>query len=86
LPQGVDGALDLGEKAGAEIEVASRVHGLMANGLEDTLGYQAAVNLADAGWPDAWIFVQGNQLACHERVISGPWRLLVGQPFNQVGQ
>ncbi len=58
----------------------------MENGREEEIGHQAAVNLANAHWPHAWTLVQGDQSACHERAICGPWRVLVGEPFGQAGQ
>jgi hypothetical protein len=79
LPHGVDCALD---KAGTKIEIARRVRGLMADDLEQALGHQAAVDLADAGWPHTGTLVQGDQSAGHERAICGPWQVVVGKPFG----
>jgi hypothetical protein len=82
LPHSVDCALDPGRKAGTKIEIAGRVRGLMADYLEQALGHQAAVDLADANWPHAGTLVQGNKSAGHERAICGPWRVVVGKPFG----
>ena len=78
----VDGALDPGRKAGTEVEVACRCRGLVADHFQETLGHQAAVDLADADWPHARVLVQSNQSTCHEPPVGGPRRRIVGQPFS----
>jgi hypothetical protein len=86
LPNGMDGALNPGRQACAEIEVAGRRRGRVAGFLKKVLGQKAAVDLADADWADSRALVESHQLASHERLVGGPWRRLVGQPFGDAGQ
>jgi hypothetical protein len=50
LPNGMDGALNPGRQACAEIEVAGRRRGRVADRPKKALGQKAAVDLADADW------------------------------------
>jgi hypothetical protein len=86
LPNGMHGALNPGRQACAEIEVAGRRRGRVADCLEKALGQKAAVDFADANWADSRALVKSHQPARHERSAGGPRRRLIGQPFGDAGQ
>jgi hypothetical protein len=86
LPNDMNGAFNPGRKACAEIEVAGRRRGIVADRFEKALGQKAAVDFTDADWVDSWALVESHQPASHERSVGIPWRRLVGQPFGDAGQ
>jgi hypothetical protein len=85
LPNGMDGALNPGRQACAEIEVAGRRRGRVADCLQKALGQKAVVDFSDADWANSRALVESHQSASHERSVGGPGRRLVGQPFGDAG-
>jgi hypothetical protein len=47
----VDGSLDAGLEAGAEVEVVTHCGGLWADGMENYLRQEASEKFANANWP-----------------------------------